>query len=65
MSMDIENINTPETRNKLNTIKLRPIFEFIDESYFKGYKSFSDDLVKECEDNSNEDLFTPLEIKII
>ena len=42
--MDIENINTFETRNKVNTTKRRPIFEVIYEAYFKGSKMFSDDL---------------------
>ena len=51
--MDIENINTFETTNKPNTIKWRPIFEVIDEAYFKGSKIFSDDFMKECKDNSN------------
>ena len=36
--MDIENINTFETRNKVNTIKWRPIFEVKDEGYFRGSK---------------------------
>ena len=44
MSMDIGNIDTFETRNNVNTIKWRPIFEVIDKAYFKGYKIFSDDL---------------------
>ena len=65
MEIDIDQINTYELRNKVNTIKWRPIYEVIDESYFKGYKSFSDNLMKECEDNSNEALFFPLEIKIM
>ena len=46
MIMDIENINTFETRNKVNTIKWRPIFEVTDEAYFKGSKLFSDDFMK-------------------
>ena len=32
--MDIENIDTFETRNKVNTKKWRPIFEVIDEPFF-------------------------------
>ena len=63
MSMDIENINTLETGNKVNTIKRRPVFEVIDEAYFKGSKIFLDNLMKQCKDNSNEARFIPLEIK--
>ena len=51
MSMDIENIDTLETRNKANTIKWRPIFEVIDEGYFISSKNFSNDFIKECKDN--------------
>ena len=46
MSIDIENIDTFETRNKVNTIKWRPIFEVIYEAYFIGSKHFSDDFIK-------------------
>ena len=53
MSMDIEKINTFETRNKVNTIKRRPIFGVIYEAYFKGSKMFSDVFMKEYKDNSN------------
>ena len=63
ISMDIENINTFKTRKKVNTIKWRPIFEVVDEAYFKGSKIFSDYFMKECKDNSNEAQFIPLEIK--
>ena len=38
--MDIENINTFETRNKVSTIKWRPIFEVVDEAYFRSSKIF-------------------------
>ena len=48
MRMDIENINTFETRNILNTIKWRPIYEVIDEAYFIGSKLFSDNFIKGC-----------------
>ena len=63
MSMDIENIETFETRNKVNTIKWRSIFEVIDEAYFKGSKIFSDDFMKECKDNSNKARDIPREVK--
>ena len=63
MSMYIDNINTFESRNKVNTIKWRTIYGVIDEVYFMGSKLFSDDFMKECKDNSNEAQFIPLEIK--
>ena len=63
MNMDVENVNTFETRKKVNTIKWRPIFEVIYEAYFKGSKRFSDDFMKECKDNSNEYIDIPLEVK--
>ena len=42
MKIDIGNINTFETRNKVNTIKWRPIYEVIDKAYFISSKLFSD-----------------------
>ena len=44
MDIDIDKIKTYEIRNKLNTIKWRPISEVIDEAYFIESKYFSDDL---------------------
>ena len=38
MGQDIENIDTYETRTKVNTTKWRPIYEVIDESYIKDSK---------------------------
>ena len=38
MSKDIENIETYETRTKVNTTKWRPIYEVIDEAYIKESK---------------------------
>ena len=61
--MDIDKINTFENRNKVNTIKWRPIYEVIDVAYFIGSKIFSDDFMQECKYNSNEALFIPLEMK--
>ena len=46
MNIDMENIDTFETRTKLNTIRWRPIYEVIDEDYFMGSKIFSDGLLK-------------------
>ena len=34
MNIDIYKINTYEPRNKVNTIKWRPIYEAINEAYF-------------------------------
>ena len=53
MSKDIDNIDTYETRTKVNTKKWRQIYGVIDESYIKGSELFSDDFIKECMDNSN------------
>ena len=41
-STDIDKINTFEKRNKVNTIKWRPIYEVTDEAYFMGSKILSD-----------------------
>ena len=46
MCKDIENIDTYETRTKINTIKWRPIYEVIDEAYLKCSKNFPDYLIK-------------------
>ena len=46
MSKDIDNMDTFETRTKINTTKWRPIYELIDEAYIKGSKIFSDDFMK-------------------
>ena len=62
MSIDIVKINTFEKGNILNTIKWRPIYEVIDEAYFVGSKSFSDDFMQEYKDNSNEAQFIPQEM---
>ena len=48
-----EKISKFEKRNKVNTIKWRPIYEVTDEPYFIGSKMFSDDFMKECKDNEN------------
>ena len=51
MSRDFENIDTFETRTKVNTTKWRPIYEVIDKDYFIGSKIFSDNFIKKCTDN--------------
>ena len=35
MNIDIDKINTFEKRNKVSTIKWRPIYEVIEEAYLK------------------------------
>ena len=64
MDIDIDNIDTYEIRNKANTIKWRPIYEVIEEAYFKEYEIFSDAFMQQCKDNANEPQFIPLDIKI-
>ena len=63
MSTDIENSDSFETRSQVNTIEWRLIYEVIYETYFIGSKSFSDDFIKECMDNSNEAHDIPREVK--
>ena len=63
MSIYIENIDTFETRTKVNTTTWRPICEVIYQAYFMGSKLFSDDFIKECKDNSNEARDIPYEVK--
>ena len=63
MSKDIENIDTYETRKKVNTTKWRPIYEFIDEAYIKESNIFPDDFIRECKNNSNEGRFIPRKVK--
>ena len=46
ISIDIENVDTFETRTKVNTTKWRPIYEVIDKDYFIGSQTFSDDYNK-------------------
>ena len=46
ISMDIDNMDNFETRNQVNTIKWRPIYEVIDEAYFIGSKLFSEHFIK-------------------
>ena len=60
---DIENIDTYETRTKVNTTKCRPIYEVIDEDYIGDSKIFPDDFIKEFKDNSNEAKFRLCEVK--
>ena len=43
MSQDINNIDTYETRKKVNTIEWRPSYEVIDEAYIEYSKIFPED----------------------
>ena len=63
MDIDIDKINTFENRNKVNTIKWRPIYEVIDEAYFIDSKMLSDAFMQKCKDNANDSQFIPLGIK--
>ena len=47
MSQDINNIDTYETRTKVNTKNWRPIYEVIYECYIEESKSFPDDFIRE------------------
>ena len=63
MIKDIENIDTYETRTKVNTTKWRPIYEVIDEAYIKYSNILPDDFIKECKNNSNKAQLLPREVK--
>ena len=63
MDIDIENINKYELRNKVNTIKLRPIYEVIDEAYLVYSKNNPGAFMQKCKDNANDFQFIPLEMK--
>ena len=63
MSKYIDNIDTYETRTKVNTTKWSPIYEVIYEAYIKGSKTFPGDFIKECKNNSNKAHDVPREVK--
>ena len=63
MSQDISNIDTYETRTKVNATKWRPIYEVIYEAYIKGSNIFPEDFIRECKNNSNESQFIPSDVK--
>ena len=44
MSQDIKNIDTYETRTKVNATKWRPIYEVIDEDYIEDSNISPEDL---------------------
>ena len=59
MSQYVNNIETYETRTKVNTTKWIPIYEVIDKAYIKESNIFPDDFIRECKNNSNETQFIP------
>ena len=65
MNKDINNIETYETRTKVNATKWRPIYEVIDEVYIKDSKILPDDFIKERKNNSNEAQFITCKVKNI
>ena len=63
LDIDIENISIFEKRNKVNTIKWRPIYEVIGKAYFIDSKILTDYFLHKCKDNANAAQFIPLEMK--
>ena len=63
MDIDIDNINTFENKNKVNTIKWISIYEVIDKAYFIYYKFFSNDFMKQCKNNAYDAQFILLDKK--
>ena len=60
---DINNIDTYETRTKIDTKKWSPIYEVIDESYIEESKNFPDDFIRDCKNNSNKAQFISADVK--
>ena len=48
MSQDINNVDTYETRTKVNTTKWRPIFEVVDEAYIEESNIFPEDFITQA-----------------
>ena len=63
MKIDIDTINTFENRNKVYTTQWRKIYKVIEPDYFKEFDIFPDDFIKQCNDNSNEAINIPIEVK--
>ena len=63
MRQDNNNIDTYETRTKVNTTKWRPFYEVIDEAYIEEFKIFPEGFIRECKNNSNETLDIQREVK--
>ena len=54
VSKDINNLDTYETKTKVNAPKWRPIYEVIDEAYVKYSNFSSDGFIKEYMDISTK-----------
>ena len=63
MSQDISNIDTYETRTKVNAKKLRPIYEVIDEAHIKESNILPENFIIKCKNNSNAAQFIPSDVK--
>ena len=63
MIQDINNIETYETRKKVNAKKWRPIYEVIYDAYIKESKSFPDDFIRDCKNNPNKAQFISVDVK--
>ena len=63
MGQDIENIDTYETRRKVNITQCRQIYEVIDEAYIIDYNIFPDDFIRECKNNSNKPQYLSSDVK--
>ena len=62
MSQDINNIDTYETRTKVNITRWIPIYEVIDEAYIKESNISPEDFIRECKNNSKEAQFIPSDV---
>ena len=50
LRQDINNIDTYETRTKVNTTTWRPIYEVIDKAYIKDSNILPEDFIRECKE---------------
>ena len=56
MSEDINNIDTYETRKKVNTTKWKPIYEVTYEAYIEDSNISLVDFIRECKKNQTQNL---------
>ena len=64
MTINIENINTFENRNKVYTTQRKTIYEVMEPYFLKKSDTFPDDFIKKCKDNGNEAIYIPIEVNI-
>ena len=64
MSQDISNMDTYETRTKVNTTKWRPIYEVIDKAYIEESKMSPEDFIRECKKIQMKHLIYHARLKI-